>query len=70
MSAAQTSIISIIMDISKKHQSYLTLQTDKMYRTWLKHVRRKRELQATLKKDYADQDRQRKLEFEAQPKYF
>jgi len=58
------------MDIRKRHKSYLTLQSDKMYRTWLKHVRKKRELEIQLKREFAVEASQRQLELESQPKYF
>ena len=70
MSPVQSSIISIIGEIKKRHQSFVTLQADKAYRVWLKHVRRKREFEAELKRQFVQQERERKLELEAAPKYF
>ena len=70
MSYVQGSIISIIRDIKMKHQSYLTLQSDKMYRSWFKHVLKKRELAAQLRREFTLEAKQRQLELEAEPRYF
>lgn len=70
MKAVQGSIISIIGEIKKRHQSFVTLQADKAYRVWLKHVRSKKEFEAELKREFAREARQRLLDLEMAPKYF